>query len=242
MNLLPEEAFRLCSEVEHMVKDEVNSQVRTIICPPLIYINALKRMLDPEGPVSIGAQNCHFETKGAFTGEVSPIMLKELGVEYVIAGHSERRTLFGEDDDLVRRKVDAILENGMTPIFCCGEPLEIRDSGEYLAFVSDQIQKDLMHLSDEQLKQTLIAYEPIWAIGTGRTASPEQAQEVHAFIRSMIATERGDDVSSNISILYGGSCNAENASELFSCADVDGGLIGGASLKSRSFVDIAKSF
>ncbi len=242
MNQQPEEAYKLCSEIENMVKDEVDSSVRTIICPPLVYINPLRRMVSKDSPLKIGAQNSYPEPKGAYTGEVATAMLAEMGVDYVIVGHSERRMLFGEVDDLVKKKVDAVLENGMTPIFCCGEPLEIRDSGKHLEYVSDQISNGVSHLSDNDLQNTLIAYEPIWAIGTGRTASPEQAQEVHKEIRNFISNEKGKEIAANITILYGGSCNAENAPDLFSCEDVDGGLIGGASLKARSFVDIAKSF
>jgi triosephosphate isomerase (TIM) len=242
MNLLLEEAYTLTSEIEKMVKNELDFNNRTIICPPLIYLNPLKGMISPESPLKIGSQNCYFKDSGAFTGEISPKMLANMGIEYAIVGHSERRTLMGEDNEMVKQKLDAILENKMIPIFCCGESLEVREGGKYLDYISEQILHSLFHLSDDVFKDVIIAYEPIWAIGTGRTASPEQAQEVHAHIRSFISKKMNSSVSENVTILYGGSCNPENASDLFSCQDVDGGLIGGASLKSRAFIDIAKSF
>ncbi len=241
MNLLLEEGLILASEVENMTRDEVNSQYRIIICPPLTYLNPIRRMIKKGSPLGIGAQNCHFEPKGAFTGEVSAPMLNDMGVEYAIVGHSERRTLMGDSDDVVKSKLDSVLASGMTPIFCCGESLEVRESGNFLPFILDQVRKGLFHLDDSVLENVILAYEPIWAIGTGKTAVPEQAQEVHQAIRSMIQEERGE-VAKQLTILYGGSCNENNAADLFSCQDVDGGLIGGASLKARSFIEIAKSF
>ena len=169
-------------------------------------------------------------------------MIKSVGAKYVIVGHSERRGYFGEDDQLLASKVDALLEHGLIPIFCCGESLEIRESGNHESYVCSQIENGLFHLSPDQFEQVVIAYEPIWAIGTGVTASAEQAQEMHAFIREFISKKYGNEISEGCSLLYGGSCKPSNAKELFGLKDVDGGLIGGASLKSRDFIDIVSSF
>jgi triosephosphate isomerase len=169
-------------------------------------------------------------------------MLQSVRVKYVILGHSERREYFGEGDALLAKKIDVVLQHDMTPIFCCGEPLEIREGNRQNEYVAQQIQASLFHLSAEELQKIIIAYEPIWAIGTGKTASAEQAQEIHAFLRKQLADKYGIQVADNISILYGGSCKPSNAREIFAGADVDGGLIGGASLSARDFVDIAKSF
>jgi triosephosphate isomerase len=192
--------------------------------------------------VQLGAQNCHPKDSGAYTGEVSVPMLKEAGVGYVILGHSERREYFGESNALIKEKVDQVLAKGLTPLFCCGETLEQRNQNIHIGFIQAQISESLFHLDAETIKKVVIAYEPIWAIGTGVTASTEQAQEMHATIRLHLASKYGDAVAAEISILYGGSCKPDNARELFACADVDGGLIGGASLKARDFIDIVKSF
>jgi triosephosphate isomerase len=190
----------------------------------------------------LGAQNCYSKASGAYTGEISADMLKSAGVEYVILGHSERREYFNETNQLLKEKTDMVLSRGMTPLFCCGETLAQREAGIHIGFVSDQLTESLFHLDAETIKKVVIAYEPIWAIGTGVTASTEQAQEMHAMIRKHLASKYGEEVASKISILYGGSAKPSNAKELFACPDVDGGLIGGASLVARDFVDIAKSF
>jgi triosephosphate isomerase len=168
-------------------------------------------------------------------------MLKSVAVPYVIIGHSERRQFFGEDGSMLARKVDMTLSNGLTPIYCCGEPLEVRERNGHEALVRKQVEESLFHLSAETLQKVVIAYEPVWAIGTGKTASAQQAQDMHAVIRQHIAGKYGNSVADTIPILYGGSVKADNAKELFSCPDVDGGLVGGASLKSREFTDIIKS-
>jgi triosephosphate isomerase len=185
-----------------------------------------------------GAQNCYSEVSGAFTGEVSARMLASAGVDHVIIGHSERREYFKEDNAMLARKTDRALENNLHVIFCCGEPLSVREAGTENGYVETQIREGIFHLSAEQLQHLAIAYEPIWAIGTGRTATPQQAQDMHAHLRSVIAGQYGQEIADNMPILYGGSCNAANASELFALPDVDGGLIGGASLKADSFLAI----
>jgi triosephosphate isomerase len=169
-------------------------------------------------------------------------MLKSMSIPYVILGHSERRQYFGENGELLAKKVDISLKHGLTPIFCCGEPLEVREKGDHEKLVTSQVEEALFHLDAATIQKVVIAYEPVWAIGTGKTASSQQAQDIHAVVRKQLASKYGQDVANNISILYGGSVNAANAKELFACADVDGGLVGGASLKSREFTEIIKSF
>ncbi|RZT00016.1 triose-phosphate isomerase [Aquimarina brevivitae] len=192
--------------------------------------------------IKVAAQNMHQENNGAYTGEVSADMLKSIGIDTVILGHSERRAYFNETDAILAEKVNAALENGMTIIFCFGEKLEERKSNQHFEVVAEQLSKALFHLSEEQWKNLILAYEPVWAIGTGETATPEQAQEMHAFIRKQIADQYSADMANEVSILYGGSVKPNNAAELFSNPDVDGGLIGGASLDSESFVSIVNAF
>lgn len=242
MNTVLEEGQKLTSEIINMAASELNSSVDLILIPPMSHAYEIKKLTDKGSKISVGAQNCHFEESGAFTGEVSPQMLKAIGLSHVVLGHSERREIFGESDELIGKKVKAVLEIGLTPIFCCGEPLEVREKGEQNDYVSSQINLALFTLSQEEIEKVIIAYEPIWAIGTGLTASPEQAQEMHKHIRDMIQSKFGSETAGNVTILYGGSVKPDNAAELFSCEDVDGGLVGGASLKSRGFIDIAKSF
>ena len=232
----------LFSEVLTMVQDEVLGSQQVIVCPPFIHLNALAQLAKQTPNVAIGAQNCHQAAAGAYTGEVSASMIQSVGAEYVILGHSERRQYFAESDALLAEKVNAALQNGLKPIFCIGETLQERESGNFFALLKTQLQHGVFHLSADAFSAVVLAYEPVWAIGTGLTASPEQAQEVHAFIRSLLVEEYGAAVAQSTSILYGGSCNPKNAAELFSQADIDGGLIGGASLKSRDFVDIVKAF
>ncbi len=241
MNKTAEDAKALLSEVVNMVKDEVTSDVKVVLCPPALYLTAFRQYVPAGDRISLGAQNCHEKASGAYTGEISAPMLKAVGVEYVILGHSERRQYFGETNAQLAEKVNIALENSLTPIFCCGESLDLRENGDYVGFVKNQLTESLFHLSAEQFAHVVIAYEPIWAIGTGLTASSGQAQDMHFELRQHIASQYGDDVAQNTSILYGGSANEKNAAELFSQPDVDGGLIGGASLKSREFTTVVKA-
>jgi len=242
MNNTIEEGQILASEVANMVKDEVKNEVTVILGTPFVHLLPVTQLTKYSEKVFTAAQNCSEHSSGAYTGEVSVSMLKSAGVDYVIIGHSERRQYFSETNAQLAQKVDLALDEKLLPIFCCGEPLEIREDGSFFDYVCNQLTESLFHLTREQISVLVIAYEPIWAIGTGKTATALQAQEMHAQIRSHMASQYGDEVAQGISILYGGSCKPDNAKELFANADVDGGLIGGASLKSRDFVDIAKSF
>jgi triosephosphate isomerase len=203
-----------------------------------IYIPLALAKLANKPNVYVAAQNCHQKESGAYTGEVSASMLQSIGVKHIIVGHSERREYFAESDALLAEKVNAILAVNSTPIFCCGEPLAIREAETQNAFVEAQLKNSLFHLSAEAIVKVVIAYEPIWAIGTGKTASSAQAQEIHAYIRSCFAAKYGEAVANQISILYGGSVKASNAKEIFSQPDVDGGLVGGASLVATEFTAI----
>ncbi len=241
MNTSFQEAKKLASEVANMVKDEEISGVEVVICVPFPYLSVASKLSEGTG-VKVGAQNCSQKASGAYTGEVSVTMLKSMEVPYVVIGHSERREYFSESNELLTEKIDIALANDLTPIFCCGESLETREAGDHFEFVCQQLTESLFHLTAEQLQKLVIAYEPIWAIGTGKTASAEQAQEMHAKLRSHLANQYGNEVAEEISILYGGSVKPNNAKEIFAGKDVDGGLVGGASLDSRGFVDIIKSF
>jgi triosephosphate isomerase len=240
MNKTLEEANILASEVTGMVADEVKGDAKVIFCVPFPYLLPIKNQLGNNARISVGAQNCSEHESGAYTGEVSAPMLKSMGIPYVILGHSERRQYFGEDGKLLAKKVDVALKHGLSPIFCCGEPLEVREANTHEALVKKQVEESLFHLDADALKKVVIAYEPVWAIGTGKTASAQQAQDMHAVIRTHLASKYGQAVADTIIILYGGSVNAANAKELFSCPDVDGGLVGGASLKSRDFTEVIK--
>ena len=189
----------------------------------------------------IAAQNCYDKTSGAYTGEVSIAMLESIGIKYCIVGHSERREYFDESNKVLAEKINLCLQYEITPIFCCGEPLPVRDKGEQNTYVATQLEESLFHLKEEQLKAVVIAYEPIWAIGTGKTATTDQAQEMHQYLRSVLAKKYGSNVADEISILYGGSVKASNAAELFACPDVDGGLVGGASLSANEFISIIQA-
>ena len=225
-----------------MVSDELRDDVHVVLCPPFVHLTTVQSMAKSIDQVTVGAQNCNEHPSGAYTGEISAKMLASLGIHYVILGHSERREYYGESNELLAKKINAALENKLAPIFCCGEPLQIREQEKQDEYVRQQIQASLFHLSPEAFSGVVIAYEPIWAIGTGKTASSDQVQEMHATIRKQILEKYGEEIANNTSILYGGSVKPDNAKELFACLDVDGGLIGGASLKSRDFIDIAKSF
>lgn len=241
MNKTFDEGMGLVSEISNMLKDEYHGNAEVIIIPPFVHINAISRMVLNDRNVSVGAQNCSNHVSGAYTGEVSAAMLKSCGAAYVIIGHSERRQYFGEHNDWLAKKVDAVLAEGLSPIYCCGETLEERESNKHFDVLKSQVSEALFHLSAEQMSKVVVAYEPVWAIGTGKTASTAQAQEVHAFIRTLLKDKFGAEVSDNITIQYGGSVKADNAKELFSAPDIDGALVGGAALQSRSFVDIVKA-
>lgn len=239
MNLNRDEAIALCQELISHSKSNLKSQL--IICPAFPWLGILKPMLDGSG-IALGAQNCSHETKGAYTGDVSAAMLQSLGVEYVILGHSERRSIFGETDEIVRMKLLQALAHDLKPILCIGETLQERENGLLEQVLRRQIESALQGLNKSQLQNLTLAYEPVWAIGTGLTASPEQARDAHKFVRSILLEHFPEDFARNIPILYGGSCNAANASGLFAQADIDGGLIGGASLKAGDFIQIGSSW
>ena len=237
MNLNQQEAQDLLKNIlDKLPKLTDNQQV--VFSVPAIYLSNAVQQIGGISNVFVAAQNCHQNSNGAFTGEISAPMYSSVGVNHIVIGHSERREYFAESDALLAEKVNAVLANNSTPIFCCGEPLGIREAGTQNAFVETQLINSLFHLTPEQLLKVVIAYEPIWAIGTGKTASSAQAQEIHAFIRSVLATKYGADIANQISILYGGSVKAANAVELFSQPDVDGGLVGGASLIATEFTAI----
>jgi triosephosphate isomerase len=234
MNLSLAQAETLLNELvasEHTL----GANQEAVFAVPAIYIPLALEKLANKSNVFVAAQNCHQKESGAYTGEVSASMLQSIGVKHIIVGHSERREYFAESDALLAEKVNAILAIGSTPIFCCGEPLSIREAETQNAFVEAQLKNSLFHLSAEAIVKVVIAYEPIWAIGTGKTASSAQAQEIHAYIRSCFAAKYGEAVANQISILYGGSVKASNAKEIFSQPDVDGGLVGGASLVATEF-------
>jgi triosephosphate isomerase len=241
MNKTFEEGMALVSEIANMLQDEYHGSAGVVIIPPFTHVNAISRMLADYHQISTGAQNCSNHESGAYTGEVSAQMIKSCGATYVIIGHSERRQYFNEHNDWLARKVDAVLLAKLTPIYCCGETLEERESGKHFDVLKKQITEGLFHLSEDQMLQVVIAYEPVWAIGTGKTASTAQAQEVHAFIRNLIKDKYTEHIAQSITIQYGGSVKPDNAAELFSAPDIDGALVGGAALQSRSFVDIIKA-
>lgn len=241
MNLDLNEANQLLKDLIKLEK-KFNSNTEVIICPSAPYLSLFADQLKKHSWIKLGAQNAYYLDAGAFTGEVSPVQLKSLGVDYCIVGHSERRDNFDENYDMLSKKTKALINHGVTPIFCCGEQLQVRNSNVYREFVMKQIEDSLFSLSAEEIAKCVIAYEPIWAIGTGKTATAEQAQEIHGLIRARISSQFGEKVAGDISILYGGSCKPENAKELFSQADIDGGLIGGASLVAADFCEISNSF
>jgi len=241
MNKTYDEALALVSEIVNMVRDEVRGDAQVILCPPSLYLSTLKSYISDSRNIALGAQNIHEKSSGAYTGELSAPMLRSLDIKYVIIGHSERRQYFGETNGQLAQKVSIALQEQLTPLFCCGESLEQRQHEDYIGFVKNQLTESLFHLSAEEISRVVIAYEPIWAIGTGLTASAAQAQEMHQELRAHLAQQYGAAVASEISILYGGSVGAANAAELFAQPDVDGGLVGGASLKSRDFTEIIKS-
>ena len=221
-----------------MVKDP---KADVIVAPPFTSLNATFRSVK-DTPIMVAAQNMHFADNGAYTGEISAAMLKSVGVNYVILGHSERRAYFNEDSELLKKKVEQALDEELKVIFCFGEELADRKSDKHFDLVAKQLEESLYQISDSDWENVVLAYEPVWAIGTGETASPEQAQEMHAFIRKNISDKFNDEIAQNVSILYGGSVKPANAKEIFAKEDVDGGLIGGASLKAVDFVEIINAF
>lgn len=232
---------------EKLLNDILNANIhlaehqQTIFAVPFPYLIMANSEVATEDNYFISAQNCYYKKSGAFTGEVSPEMLQSIGIRYCVIGHSERREFFKETNGQLAEKVNLCQQHEIIPIFCCGEPLDIREAGTQNSFVETQLQESLFHLDEQQIQRVVIAYEPIWAIGTGKTATSDQAQEMHAHLRKLLATKYGPLVAKQISILYGGSVKAGNAKELFSCADVDGGLVGGASLNAEEFITIIKS-
>lgn len=238
MNTVLEEGVELASQVNDLLK-ETPAKCEVVICVPFTHLVSIKGVIDE--PLKLGAENCSEHVKGAYTGEVSASMVKSTGASHVILGHSERRQYFGENNEMLLKKTRLALENGLTPIFCVGEVLEERENGTYNEVVKAQVEA-LFELTPEEFGKIIIAYEPVWAIGTGKTATSDQAQEMHAHIRKVIAQKYGVEIADNTSILYGGSCKPSNAKELFSKPDVDGGLIGGASLEAESFMGIVKAF
>ncbi len=240
MNKNLQEGLELATELNEALKGKtVNCDV--IIGTPFIHLASVAKAVDVN-KIGVAAQNCADKESGAYTGEVSAAMVASTGAQYVILGHSERRAYYGETAETLKEKVKLALANGLTPIFCIGEVLEEREAEKHFDVVKSQVEASLFDLSADDFSKVVLAYEPVWAIGTGKTASPAQAQEMHAFIRATLAEKYGQDIANNTSILYGGSANAGNAKELFSNPDVDGGLIGGASLGVDKFMPIIEAF
>ncbi len=240
-NTTLQEGIELAKSVNQLVAQSSAKDVVVVLGTPFTHITSVVNAVDTNR-IGVAAQNCAAEAKGAFTGEVSAAMVQSTGAQYVILGHSERREYYGETSEILNKKLALTLANGLTPIFCCGEALDIREAGTQNEYVINQLKETIFQLSADEFKKVIIAYEPIWAIGTGKTATTEQAQEMHEEIRNAIATQFGPEVAAEISILYGGSCNPKNAKELFANPDVDGGLIGGASLKGEDFIQIIDAF
>lgn len=240
MNKTADEAMALTSEIVNIYDSEVNSDTGVIIIPPYVHLSGVNNLLKGS-KVALGAQDCSAHASGAYTGEISTAMIKSYNAQYVIVGHSERRQYHNETNDLLAKKVDAALNDELTPIYCCGETLEQREAGDHFTVNASQISEGLFHLNADDFSKVVIAYEPVWAIGTGVTASSDQAQEVHAHIRKTIANKYGDEIAQNTTIQYGGSVKPANAKELFAQPDIDGGLIGGAAMVARDFIDIIKA-
>lgn len=237
MNLRFEEGKELVSGI---LRGNRPSDVDVMVFPTSLYVQSLSELANDN--IAVGVQNFNANEKGAFTGEMSMSQITSVGVSIGLIGHSERRSIYGETDADLKLKVDAAVKNDFKFIFCCGEPLEVREAGNEFSYVKAQLEASLFHLSADELKNGVIAYEPVWAIGTGKTASSQQAEEMHAEIRSWITENYSTEIGNSVSILYGGSCNNKNAKELFACPNVDGGLIGGASLKAESFLEIINAF
>ncbi len=241
MNTTVAEGVQLAKEVNEAVAAAGELKCDVVIGVPFTHLTAVKDVIDIE-KIGLSAENCANKEKGAYTGEVSAAMVASTGANYVILGHSERREYYNETPEILKEKVDLALANGLKIIFCCGESLELRNAGTYEEFIKAELKDSLFHLSAEEFANIVIAYEPIWAIGTGVTATSDQAEEVHAFIRSFLAEKYGETVANDTTILYGGSCKPSNAPELFAKPNIDGGLIGGASLKAADFMGIVTAF
>jgi triosephosphate isomerase len=240
MNKTVAEGIELAKEINSFATN-MTPKCEIILGVPFVHLTEVAKVVEP-AKIQIAAQNCSNKSSGAYTGEVSASMIKSTGASHVIIGHSERRAYYGETNAILKEKVDLALENNLTPIFCIGEVLNEREKNIHFEIVKTQIEEGLFHLSNDDFAKIVLAYEPVWAIGTGITATPEQAQEMHAFIRKTLVAKYGEQAADNTTILYGGSCNAANAKDLFANIDVDGGLIGGASLKAKDFVEIINSF
>lgn len=238
MNKTVNEGLLLAQQLRDFLSNHRGS-AEVIICPPFTHLHAINESVKGSR-LKTGAQNCSFEESGAYTGEVSAAMISSLGSEYTIIGHSERRSIFNEGNSILKKKVDIALKNGLKVIFCCGEVLAERENGKHFDVVKTQLTEGIFSLPSSDFGSIVIAYEPVWAIGTGKTASSDQAQEMHAYIRKLLQENYNRDIAESTSILYGGSCNPGNAAELFSMKDVDGGLVGGASLKADDFCSIIK--
>ncbi|MDQ3109495.1 MAG: triose-phosphate isomerase [Bacteroidota bacterium] len=238
MNKTYGEALMLATEVALDSGKERHQNLLTILAPPFPFLSAVSRSIEGTDGLAVAAQNCHYEEAGAFTGEVSVPMIISAGARFVIIGHSERRIFFHETNDLLLKKATTALDHGLKPIFCIGETAEQRNAGKHFDTIKAQLDQSVFQLGESAFSELVIAYEPVWAIGTGVNATAQQAQEMHAFIRNAIATKFNTKIADEISILYGGSCNPANAAELFACEDVDGGLIGGASLNTTDFFAI----
>lgn len=241
MNKTQDQALTLVKEIQDLMAKYQPGANKVIVAPPYPYLGELSKLTTDTNGLYVAAQNCHEQVSGAYTGEISAAMLESLGVDYVILGHSERREYFNETNEQLEQKVNAALAHGLVPIFCCGEPLEVREANQQQKYVNRQLTESLFQLDEQSYAKLVLAYEPIWAIGTGKTASAEQAQQMHASIREHLASQFGRELANQTSILYGGSCKPSNAKEIFAGEDVDGGLIGGASLNAQDFMAIANS-
>lgn len=240
MNLTYQQAEKLLDEILD-AEIEMKPHQHSVFAVPSPYLIMAKSDVEEQKNYSVAAQNCYSKKSGAYTGEISVEMLRSININYCVIGHSERREYFSETNAMLADKVNLCLEYNIIPIFCCGEPLAIREAGTQNEYVAVQLKESLFHLPAEKMKGFIVAYEPIWAIGTGKTASTEQAQEMHEHLRAIIAGQYNSEVAESVSILYGGSVKANNAREIFSCKDVDGGLVGGASLVAADFIEIMKS-
>ena len=237
MNMDLAEGLKLASSIDKYFSEKPSVKATVILCTPFIHLAGARDILK-HGKIALGAQNCSSEASGAYTGEVSAWMIRSTGAEYVLTGHSERRSYFNEDDKIINRKTLLAINSGLKVIFCCGEVLKEREDNKHFLIVKRQMEEGLFNLTVEQMDKIIIAYEPVWAIGTGLTATPEQAQEMHKHIRDLLKEKYGNDCAKKLPVLYGGSCKPSNAAEIFSKQDVDGGLIGGASLKKEDFTGI----
>lgn len=239
MNMELSEGLSFAKELDAYFRNKP-SKAKVILCTPFIHLPGVSEIVK-DGKISCGAQNCASEASGAYTGEVSPAMIKSTGAQFTIIGHSERRSYYNEDNTILHKKTWLALNTGLEVIFCCGEVLQEREKGRHFEVVKKQLEEGLFSLPADKFRKVVIAYEPVWAIGTGLTATPEQAQEMHGFIRGLVREKYGKECAEDLSILYGGSCKPSNAHEIFSKPDVDGGLIGGASLKKQDFCAIVEA-